>query len=269
MRLGSHHFTSDATMNFSSSRSRAANKLSKNTPEEEEERKKKEKKKRGSHLGSFGILFIAAVKLSGNAAMNICESLKYLDSHVHGTVLSAESTDARDGEKPNCPNLHQQIRMNCIFVCPRNTCPVFSTFPNTHKERKKKKKNRIEGKLIIFILTQFLFSPSGLLSECLCLIARNSSFVRLSPLHFTSDAAMNFSTSKSRAANKNQAKPCLKKKKEKEEKKKKRRFTSWILRYLVYSCCKVVWKCSDEYRELNLMPDITPGKKWCTGETAE
>ncbi|GIY18839.1 hypothetical protein CDAR_70091 [Caerostris darwini] len=91
--------------------------------------------------------------------------------------------------------------------------------------------------------------------KCLCLIARNSSFLRLGPLHFTTDAAMNFSTSRSRAANK-----LSKTMPEEERKKKKRRFTSWIFRYLVYSCCKVVWKCSDEYRELNLMPDITPGK---------
>ncbi|GIY70539.1 hypothetical protein CEXT_668921 [Caerostris extrusa] len=46
------------------------------------------------------------------------------------------------------------------------------------------------------------------------------------------------------------------------KKKKRKRFTSWIFRYLVYNCCEVVWKCSDEYREWNLMPDITPGKKW-------
>ncbi|GIY02636.1 hypothetical protein CEXT_113451 [Caerostris extrusa] len=62
---------------------------------------------------------------------------------------------------------------------------------------------------------------------------------------------MNFSTSRSRAANK------LSKGGEEEKKKRKKKekwFTSWIFRYLVYSCCKVVWKCSDEYRELNLMP---------------
>ncbi|GIY70311.1 hypothetical protein CDAR_564301 [Caerostris darwini] len=80
--------------------------------------------------------------------------------------------------------------------------------------------------------------------------------MRLGPLHFTSDAAMNFSTSRSRAANK-LSKTMPKKKK---KKRRKRRFASWIFRYLVYNCCKVVWKCSDEYRELNLMPYVTPGK---------
>ncbi|GIY44003.1 hypothetical protein CEXT_93901 [Caerostris extrusa] len=53
--------------------------------------------------------------------------------------------------------------------------------------------------------------------------------------------------------------PEVERKKEK-KKKRKERFPSWIFRYFVYSCCKVVWKCSDEYRELNLMPDVTPGK---------
>ncbi|GIY70306.1 hypothetical protein CDAR_564271 [Caerostris darwini] len=68
VRPTSLHFTSDAAMNFSTSRSGAANKLRKTMSEEEEE---KEKRKEGSDLGSFGILFIAAVKLSGNATMNI------------------------------------------------------------------------------------------------------------------------------------------------------------------------------------------------------
>ncbi|GIZ05185.1 hypothetical protein CEXT_456051 [Caerostris extrusa] len=74
--------------------------------------------------------------------------------------------------------------MNCIFVCPRNTCPVFSTFPNTHKGRKKK--TGLRENFVFLFYHNFFFSSTGLLPECLCLIASNSSFMRLSSLHFTS-----------------------------------------------------------------------------------
>ncbi|GIZ05188.1 hypothetical protein CEXT_456081 [Caerostris extrusa] len=65
MRLSPLHFTSGCRHEFSTSRSRAAKKLSKEEEEEKRKRRKKKKKKKqkkGSHLGSFAILFIAAVK---------------------------------------------------------------------------------------------------------------------------------------------------------------------------------------------------------------
>ncbi|GIY94999.1 hypothetical protein CEXT_635871 [Caerostris extrusa] len=168
MRLSPLHFTSGAAMNFSTSRSRAAKKLSK---EEEEEKKKEEKKQRKVHI------------------LDLSEKMVYR-SNVGVTLES-----------------------------PENQCPV------------------LQGKLFLVFVsyrTQLFFHEA-----------------RPTSLHFR--CRHEFFTSRSRAANKlSKTMPV--------EKKKEKRFTSWIFRYLVYTRCKAVWKCSDEYRELNLMPDVTPGK---------